>query len=61
MNPRVKSVKALDSHQLGLVFENNEKRIFDVRPFLEKGIFKELKNISFFKTVKVFMGSHPMA
>jgi hypothetical protein len=57
MNPRVKRVKALDSYELELIFENDEKKIFNVKPFLEKGIFKELKNISFFKSVKVFMGS----
>ena len=49
----IKDVKALDEYRLLLTFENEEKRIFDMRPFLEKGIFKELKDKNMFNTVKV--------
>ena len=27
-----------------LRFDNSEQRVFDVKPFLEKGIFRELKD-----------------
>ena len=46
-------VKALDDYQLELTFENDETRIFDVKPYLNTGLFKTLKNESIFKQVKV--------
>jgi hypothetical protein len=57
MNPRVKSVNAADHFHLEIIFENEEKREFDVAPYLEKGIFKELKDESYFRRVKVSMGT----
>lgn len=49
----VKEVKALDEYKLLLTFENGELRLFDMNPYLEKGIFRELKDISLFKSAKV--------
>ena len=49
----IKKVKALKNYELELIFENKEKRIFDVKPYLETGIFKKLKDEKIFKMVKV--------
>lgn len=49
----VKDVKALENYLLLLKFENGEERIFDVKPYLNIGKFKELKNQDLFKRVKV--------
>jgi hypothetical protein len=49
----VKGVKALPNYKLLLTFENDEIRLFDMSPYLDKGIFKELKDSSLFNTVKV--------
>ncbi len=49
----VKSVKPIDNYNLILTFENGEKRQFDMNPFLDKGIFKELRDPSIFNSVKV--------
>ncbi|OHD11692.1 MAG: hypothetical protein A2086_11870 [Spirochaetes bacterium GWD1_27_9] len=57
MLPEVVFVQANEDYTLLLEFENGEKGIFDVKPYLEKGIFKELKNIEMFKTVKVSYGT----
>lgn len=57
MNPRVISVVAENKYTLKVDFENNETRLFDASPFLDKGIFKELKDFSYFKQVKVAFGS----
>ncbi|KAF5090584.1 MULTISPECIES: DUF2442 domain-containing protein [Acetobacterium] len=46
-------VEPLNDYKLLLTFENGEKRIFDVSPYLDKGIFQELKNEEKFKTVRV--------
>jgi len=42
MNPRVKTVKPSSDYTLLITFKNNEKRIFDVKPYLEKGVFPDL-------------------
>lgn len=39
MNPSVVSVKPLDGYKLAVSFDNSETKLFDVTPFLEKGIF----------------------
>ena len=49
----VKDVVPIDNYNLILTFENGEKRQFDMNPFLDKGIFKELRDVSIFKSVKV--------
>jgi hypothetical protein len=48
----IKNVKPQDNYLLLLTFENGEERQFDMKPYLEIGIFKELKDPSLFKTVK---------
>ena len=57
MNPRVKDVKAQSDYTLILTFDNEEHRIFDVKPYLDKGIFRELKNQSMFNSVQPCLGS----
>ncbi len=49
----IKSVQPLPNYNLILTFENGEKRQFDVNPFLNQGIFRELKDISKFNRVRV--------
>lgn len=50
-------VQPLEDYKLLLVFENNEKRIKDMKPYLKKGIFKELKDKDFFNSVKLAYGT----
>jgi len=50
-------VKPLDDYQLLLRFENDENRIFDVRPFLEVGKYAELKDVSLFSSVRTSFDS----
>jgi len=56
MSPNVIQVQPLDNYQLQLQFDNRETRIFDVTPYLDKGVFSQLKSIEQFKTVKPFFG-----
>ncbi|MDR0546907.1 MAG: DUF2442 domain-containing protein [Dysgonamonadaceae bacterium] len=51
MNPRVKDVKPQQDYTLHLWFKNGEEGIFDVKPYLDKGIFRELKDLSMFNSV----------
>ncbi len=57
MNPRVKKVKPNYDYTITLTFMNGEVRVFDVKPYLEIGIFRELKEKSMFNSVKPFLGS----
>lgn len=49
----VTHVQPSADYQLILTFANGEVRQFDMKPYLELGIFKELKKLSLFNTVKV--------
>jgi hypothetical protein len=53
----VKEVKPLENYHLLLKFENNEEKIFDVKPYLEIGKFQELKDTNLFQSVKVSFDS----
>ena len=57
MNPKVKSVKALPDYHLDLRFTNGERRIFDATPYLSIGVFKQLREVSHFQSVRVVAGS----
>jgi hypothetical protein len=57
MNPRIKKVHPSDDYTLSIIFDNNEERVFDVKPYLDKGIFKQLKDRRIFNSVKPFLGS----
>ena len=49
----IKNVQPLPNYKLILTFENGEKRQFDMNPYLNQGVFQELKDVSKFNTVHV--------
>ncbi len=49
----LKEVKAKESYILQLIYSNGEARILDMKPYLDFGIFKELKNEKIFNSVKI--------
>ncbi len=57
MNPRVKSVQPNNNFTLTVVFENESVKVFDPKPYFDKGIFRELKDWEKFKKVQTFLGS----
>lgn len=57
MNPRVSAVKANEDYTLTLTFTNGEIRYFDVKPYLDRGIFQELKDLHVFNSVQPILGS----
>jgi hypothetical protein len=48
----IKDVKPQDNYLLLLTFENGEKRQFDMKPYLDMGIFQELRDLVLYKTDK---------
>ena len=57
MNPRVEEVVADQDFTLLITFNNGEKKRFDVKPYLNIGVFNELKEPEVFYSVKPFLGS----
>lgn len=56
MTPKVVEVIPREDFTLLLSFANGERKIFDVSPYLNRGIFKELADFSYFGRVKPFFG-----
>jgi hypothetical protein len=40
INPRVEKVKAIKDFQLLIMFTNGEEKVFDMKPYLDKGVLK---------------------
>jgi len=53
LQPNIINVIPLENYILELHYENGEKRIFDVKPYMKGEWYGELKDPSIFKTVKV--------
>lgn len=54
---KVVSAKANEDYTLDLEFDNGANKRFDVKPYLGKGIFAELKNLDYFKNIKIAFGT----
>ena len=50
---RVVDVAAVDDYQLLVTFIDGKKGLFDCKPYLEKGVFKQLKEPRFFNLAHV--------
>lgn len=57
MNPKVEKVEPTNSHTLLVTFSNGEIREFDAKPYIDKGIFTELQDLSYFRLARVVAGS----
>ena len=56
MTPKVVQVMPQDDFSLLLLFDNGDEKLFDAKPYLNKGIFKELRDVHYFKKVTLFFG-----
>jgi len=54
---KVISVRANDDFTLDLKFNDGSLRRFDTKPYLDKGVFKELKDINYFKNISIAYGT----
>jgi hypothetical protein len=52
MERELKRVKAGSDYTLILTFDNGEVKVFDMKPYLNLGIFKELKDLKLFNSVR---------
>jgi hypothetical protein len=54
---KVVEAKANDNFSLDVMFDDGSVRRFDVKPYLEFGVFRELKDGDYFKRVRVAFGT----
>jgi Protein of unknown function (DUF2442) len=53
MYPAIKSVVPTEDYMLSIAFDNGETGTLDMKPFLDFGVFRRLKDRSAFKRVRV--------
>ena len=53
LRPTAVEVIPLDNYQLLVKFDNDEKKLFDVKPYIVGSWYGELNNPSYFKAVSV--------
>ena len=53
MQPKITGIKAVKPYMLDLVYETGERKSFDVTPYISGSWFGELRNYSYFKTVRL--------
>jgi hypothetical protein len=53
LNPRVTAVVPNDDYTLTLTFTSGEVKRYDMKPWLDKGVFRELQNIGYFRCARV--------
>jgi len=53
----VKVVKPKPNYKIYVETEDGRKGIFDVSPYIERGMFKELKDINYFNQVGILFGA----
>lgn len=56
MTPKITDVETRPGHRLHVRFENGEERVFDVAPYLDRGVFRELRDETYFRRVRAIRG-----
>lgn len=54
---KVIEAKANDDHTLDLKFSDGSLRRFDIKPYLEMDVFRELKDIAYFSNISIAYGT----
>ena len=53
---KVISVDPIEDYKLRIGFSNGRKGVFDVSPYIDKGVFVELKDKAYFRSVRAAFG-----
>ena len=57
MLQNVTEFEILPEHKIKVVLSNGKSGIFDVEPYLDKGIFTELKDYNYFRNAHIEYGT----
>jgi hypothetical protein len=52
-----KVVRPLEDFRIYVELQDGKKGIFDMKPYLDRGVFKELKSINYFNQVYISFGA----
>ncbi len=53
----VKKVRPLDDYEIYVEIEDGRQGVFDLKPYLDHGVFCELKDKAYFNQVDVILGA----
>lgn len=53
----VKIEKPLSDYRLYVEIADRRKGVFDMKPYLNQGVFQELRNVSYFSLVDMVLGA----
>ena len=53
----VKTVKPLPNFRIYVELEDGRKGIFDLNPYLDRGVFRELRDVHYFNQVGILFGA----
>jgi len=53
----VKTVRPLPDYRIYVEIEDGRKGVFDLKPYLDHGVFRELKDIHYFNQVGILFGA----
>jgi len=57
MIPDVIEFEILPDYRIKVTLSNGNTGIFDVKPYLDRGIFKELKDYNYFRRARIEFGT----
>lgn len=53
----VKTVKPLSDFRIYVEVEDGQRGVFDLKPYLDHGVFRELKDVHYFNQVGILFGA----
>ncbi len=53
----VKTVKPLPNYKIFVEIEDGRRGIFDMTPYLDRGVFRELRDVRYFNRVGILFGA----
>ncbi len=57
MNWDVKFVKPLPNYRIYVELEDGSKGIFDLKPYMDRGVLRELRDVHYFNQVGILFGA----
>jgi hypothetical protein len=57
MIPDVTHFEILPNHEIEVTLSNGKRGIFDVKPYLDRGIFAQLRDYDYFKRARIEFGT----
>lgn len=53
----IKSVKPLSDYRIYVEIEDGRKGIFDLKPYLDYGVFRKLRDVQYFNRIDILFGA----